>query len=354
MSDIVIVGLSGGVDSCLSALLLKEQGYEVIGISMSIYNKDIPNLISGNACYGPAEKPEITNIHEFGKKIGIQTYVFDCSEEYKQTILSYFKSEYEAGRTPNPCVKCNELMKFGLLIEKAKKEGIKFDKFATGHYCQTGFKNGRYLLKKGIDEKKDQSYFLYRLNQEQLSKVLFPLGGLTKEQVRSLAKEKGLEVADKADSQDFYSGDYNDLLQLPPKKGNIMLLDGKILGTHQGYWNYTIGQRKGLGIAYPEPLFVLDVDAHQNIVWVGTNSATQKNTCIVDDLHWIAFDTPPAEFKCFAKQRSTAKPAPVRVAIENNKAKVIYKDAQKSFTPGQSMVFYDEDTVLGGGIICKE
>ena len=148
MSDIVIVGLSGGVDSCLSALLLKEQGYQVIGISMSIYNKDIPNLLSGNACYGPAEKPEITNIHEFGKRIGIQTYVFDCS------------------------VKCNELMKFGLLIEKAKKEGIQFDKFATGHYCQTGFKNGRYLLKKGVDEKKDQSYFLYRLNQKQLSEVL--------------------------------------------------------------------------------------------------------------------------------------------------------------------------------------
>ena len=353
MSDIVIVGLSGGVDSCLSALLLKEQGYQVIGISMSIYNKDIPNLLDGNACYGPTEKTEITNIHRFGEKIGIPTYVFDCSEEYKRTILSYFKSEYEAGRTPNPCVKCNELMKFGLLIEKAKKEGIKYDYFATGHYCRTEFNNGRYLLKKGLDEKKDQSYFLYRLTQEQLSSVLFPLGNFTKEQVRLLAKEKGLEVADKADSQDFYSGNYNDLLQLPPKKGNIMLLNGKVLGNHQGYWNYTIGQRKGLGIAYPEPLFVLDVDAHRNIVWVGTKEDTQKTTCYIEDLHWIAFDTPPQKFKAYAKQRSTAKPALVTVYIEKEKAKVVFDEIQKSFTPGQSMVFYDKDIVIGGGVITK-
>ncbi len=357
MSDVAIVGLSGGVDSSLAAILLKEQGYDVIGVSMSIYNKDIPNLVKGgNACYGPEIKTEIKNIQEFGDKIGIKTYVFDCSEEYKDTILAYFKSEYAAGRTPNPCVKCNELMKFGLLTQKAQKEGIAYDYFATGHYCQVAKDeaSGRYLLKKGVDEKKDQSYFLYRLSQEQLSKVLFPLGTFTKEQVRQMAREKGLEVADKADSQDFYPGNYNDLLQLKPQKGNIMLTNGKVLGQHLGYWNYTVGQRKGLGIAYPEPLFVLDIDAHRNIVWVGTAADTQKDTCFVEDLHWIKFAAPPAEFKAFAKQRSTAKPAPVTIYVENGVARVVYDDMQKSFTAGQSMVFYDsDDVVIGGGVIMK-
>ncbi|MBE6449536.1 MAG: tRNA 2-thiouridine(34) synthase MnmA [Alphaproteobacteria bacterium] len=354
MSDVVLIGLSGGVDSSLAAILLKEQGYDVIGVSMSIYNKDIPNLIGGNACYGPFEKPEITNIHEFGKKIGIKTFVFDCSEEYKNTILSYFQNEYKAGRTPNPCVKCNELMKFGLLLQKAESEGIAFDYFATGHYCQTEYKDGRYLLKKGIDEKKDQSYFLYKLNQTQLSKVIFPLGSMTKEEVRRIAKEKGLDVADKADSQDFYSGNYNDLLQMPIKKGNIMLPNGTVLGVHNGYWNYTIGQRKGLGVSYSEPLFVLDMDAHRNIVWVGTQKDAQKTECYIEDLHWIKFDKPADNFKAFAKQRSTAKPAAVSVSIYGDKAKIKYEDVQKSFTPGQSLVLYDGDYVIGGGIICKE
>lgn len=356
MSATVIVGLSGGVDSSLAAVLLKEQGYHVIGVSMSIYNQDIPNLLAaGNACYGPEEKQDIKDIQKFGDKIGIETYVFDCSEDYKRLVLAYFKEEYQHGRTPNPCVKCNAVMKFGLLGQKAKEAGIAYDFFATGHYARIEKENGRFLLKKGVEEKKDQSYFLYRLTQDQLAHTLFPLGSFTKAQTRALARQKGLDVYDKPDSQDFYAGDYNDLLQFPPKQGVIMHINGQVLGKHMGYWNYTIGQRKGLGIAYPEPLFVLDIDAHRNIVYVGTAQDTQKKDVFVSDPVWIAFDaTPDKPFKAFAKQRSAAKACPVTVEPTAHGLHVVYEEPQKSFTPGQSLVLYQDDIVLGGGIITKE
>lgn len=356
MSATVIVGLSGGVDSSLAAVLLKEQGYHVIGVSMSIYNQDIPNLLAaGNACYGPEEKQDIKDIQKFGDKIGIETHIFDCSEDYKRLVLAYFKEEYQHGRTPNPCVKCNAVMKFGLLGQKAKEAGIAYDFFATGHYARIEKENGRFLLKKGVEEKKDQSYFLYRLTQDQLAHTLFPLGGFTKAQTRALARQKGLDVYDKPDSQDFYAGDYNDLLQFPPKQGVIMHINGQVLGKHMGYWNYTIGQRKGLGIAYPEPLFVLDIDAHRNIVYVGTAQDTQKKDVFVSDLSWIAFDaTPDKPFKAFAKQRSAAKACPVTVEPTAHGLHVVYEEPQKSFTPGQSLVLYQDDIVLGGGIITKE
>ena len=357
MACTVIVGLSGGVDSSLAAILLKEQGYHVIGVSMSIYNKDIPNLLpSDNACYGPEEKQDIKNIHLFGEKIGIETHVFDCSEEYKQLILSYFKEEYRHGRTPNPCIKCNTVMKFGLLCQKAKEMGILYDYFATGHYAQIiqDPKTNRYLLKKGIDEKKDQSYFLYRLTQEQLGQTLFPLGNLTKAQTRKLAFEKGLTTYDKPDSQDFYSGNYNDLLQFTPKPGVIMLIDGTPLGKHMGYWNYTIGQRKRLGVSYSEPLFVLDIDAHRNIVYVGTEKDTQKKDVYISDLSWIIDKDPPQKsFKALAKHRSTAPALPVTVEPIDGGLHIIYDTPQKSFTPGQSLVLYQDNIVLGGGIISK-
>ena len=356
MSATVIVGLSGGVDSSLAAVLLKEQGYHVIGVSMSIYNQDIPNLLAaGNACYGPEEKQDIKDIQKFGEKIVIETHIFDCSEYYKRLVLAYFKEEYQHGRTPNPCVKCNAVMKFGLLGQKAKEAGIAYDFFATGHYARIEKENGRFLLKKGVEEKKDQSYFLYRLTQDQLAHTLFPLGGFTKAQTRALARQKGLDVYDKPDSQDFYAGDYNDLLQLPPKEGVIMHINGTVLGKHTGYWNYTIGQRKGLGISYPEPLFVLDLDAHRNIVYVGSAKDTEKTDVFVSDVSWSAFDTPPSpSFRATAKQRSTAKAAPVTVHVTPHGLHVVYDEAQKSFTPGQSLVLYRDDVVLGGGIITKE
>ncbi len=355
MPKTVIVGLSGGVDSSLVACLLKEKGYHVIGVSMSIYDKDIPALkAAGNACYGSEEKKDIKDIHLFGEKIGIETYVFDCSEDYKRLVLSYFKEAYLQGITPNPCVKCNAVMKFGLLQQKALEAGIHFDYFATGHYARIEEENGRYILKRGIDIKKDQTYFLYRLTQNQLAHTLFPLGDLTKEEVRTLAKNRNLDTYDKPDSQDFYAGDYNDLLQIPPKKGKIMHVNGTILGYHQGYWNYTIGQRKGLGISYTEPLFVLELDAHHNIVWVGSATDAQKQDALVSDLNWIAVSKLTGPLSVQAKQRSTAIPQPALIVPEGDKVHVHFEKPQKSITPGQSMVFYDNDIVLGGGIIEKD
>ena len=248
---------------------------------------------------------------------------------------------------------CNAIMKFGLLCDKAVEEGIAFDYFATGHYVQKSELNGRIVLKKGVDEKKDQSYFLYRLSQEQLKKVIFPLGGMTKEKVRLLAKEKGLDVADKADSQDFYAGDYADLLQFKDKDGIIMHVNGTVLGHHKGYWHYTVGQRKGLGVSYKEPLFVLDVDADKNIVYVGTASDMNVKECFVSDLNWLAFENLSSSIKAMAKQRSTAKPVSVLIEPLDGKVRIIFDEPQKSVTAGQSMVFYDGDIVLGGGIIEK-
>ncbi len=355
MPKTVIVGLSGGVDSSLAALLLKEKGYHVIGVSMSIYDKDIPTLMpAGNACYGPEEKQDIKEIHLLGQKVGIETHVFDCAADYKRLVLSYFKEAYLQGVTPNPCVKCNAVMKFGLLQQKARNAGIDFDYFATGHYARIDEKEGRFLLKKAADLKKDQTYFLYRLTQDQLAHTLFPLGNMTKEEVRILAKERGLSVYDKPDSQDFYAGDYNDLLQMPPKKGAIMHVNGTVLGHHQGYWNYTIGQRKGLGVAYSEPLFVLDLDAHHNIVWVGSAADAQKQEALVSDLNWIAFTKLDKSLSVLAKQRSTAIPQKALLTPEGNKVRVHFEQPQKSITPGQSMVFYDNDIVLGGGIIERQ
>ncbi len=350
----VIVGMSGGVDSSLAALLLKEQGYNVTGVTMAIHNRqnDMSSL-TGRGCYDCDKEKVIETAREICRQIDIPYYAFDCSQEYKTYVLDYFRSEYMAGRTPNPCVRCNHFMKFGVLTDAALNKGIDFDYFATGHYARTVRESGKTVLKTGIDPKKDQSYFLYRLTPTQISRTLFPLGNLIKSEVRAMAEHYGLAVHDKPDSQDFYSGDYADLLNAPPREGKIVLIDGTILGKHHGFWNYTVGQRKGLGIAYSEPLYVIGVDAQKNEVIVAPEAETLKKTCSADSLNWIA--TPPfAGETLTAKLRSSQPPKTVSVSeISDNILTLSFDEPQKAVTPGQSVVLYRGDIVVGGGIIRK-
>lgn len=360
----VLVGMSGGVDSSTLVLMLKEQGHEVVGVTMAIWGKngvykeiqeklkDLPQKTHA-ACLGPNEDEKIEETKMVAKQLGVELHVIDCSGKYDEIVLNNFKKEYLDGRTPNPCIRCNALVKFGLLPQLAKESGIKFDKFATGHYARVEKDaNGRYLLKKGIEGKKDQSYFLYRLTQEQLANIWMPLGTKTKEEIREYAKSKGLVVAEKPDSQDFYEGDYNELLQVPEKIGNIVDTNGKVLGTHKGFWNYTIGQRKGLGVSSTEPLYVVELRKDTNEVVVGSNDKTMKNILYANELNFIGIEKLNEEIVCEAKIRSSQIPQKVKVTpINEDRIKVEFENMQKSIAIGQSIVLYDDDIILGGGII---
>ena len=355
----ILVGMSGGVDSTTVALLLKEQEHEVMGATMKIWSDEMHKRLAPSAkthsckdaCYGPNEKEDIENARKLCEKIGIPYYVFDCSKEYEKIVLENFREQYLSGRTPNPCVRCNSLIKFDVLPFLAKQNGLEFDKFATGHYVRIEEKDGRYILKKGVNPKKDQSYFLYKLRQDQLANILTPLGEYQKDETRQIAREHGLEVAEKPDSQDFYDGDYNELLDVKPKKGNIVHKNGKILGEHEGIWNYTIGQRKGLGIAHPEPLYVIDLKKDTNEVIVAEADSTFNQGLVAVDINWVSIPELTEEREVTVKVRSAQIPVKARIIPENDSVKVVFDDMQKSLTKGQSAVFYDDDILLGGGII---
>ena len=362
----ILVGMSGGVDSSVTALLLKEVGHNVIGATMAIWGKDgvykeIQEKISGlqkkqthSACFGPDEKEDIESAEKICSQLNIPFYVFDCAKQYEEIVLKNFKEEYLNGRTPNPCILCNSLIKFDVLPYLAKLNGINFDKFATGHYARIEERNGKYLLKRGISDKKDQSYFLYKLKQEQLKNILLPLGDYTKEQIREIATNHGLIVADKPDSQDFYEGDYNELLGVKDKIGNIIDIQGNVLGKHNGIWNYTIGQRKGLGISSTEALYVIELKKDTNEVVVGFKDKTLKNELIATKMNWIAIDKPNHTFNCYAKIRSSQELQEVEIEpYGENEIKAKFTNLQKSISLGQSIVLYQGDIVLGGGIIDK-
>lgn len=359
----VLVGISGGVDSSVTALMLKEQGHEVIGVTMAIWGKggvyekigkNMPQKTHG-ACFGPNEKEDIEAAKKICEDIGIEFHVFDCAKQYEEVVLNAFRRDYLSGRTPNPCVWCNALMKFDLLPHLAKENGINYDKFATGHYARVEeTENGKFVLKRGIEEKKDQSYFLYRLTQDQLKNIIMPLGTHTKEEIRVYAKAHGLKVADKPDSQDFYEGDYNELLQIEDKIGNIIDKNGKVLGKHNGIWNYTIGQRKGLGVSSTEPLYVIELRKDTNEVVVGFKDSAMKDKLTATKINWISGEQPVEKFECSAKIRSSQTPQEVTVTpLESGDIEVEFENMQKSIAAGQSVVLYNGDIVLGGGIIDK-
>jgi tRNA-specific 2-thiouridylase len=350
----VAVGMSGGIDSSVAALLLKKTEHDIFGVMMKLWPGASTAGLAKSACFGPDEIEDIEAARDVCARLGIPFHVFDCSRNYEDIVLRYFREGYLGGKTPNPCVRCNELVKFGVLPDAAREAGLTFDFFATGHYARVerDAASGRYLLKKGFDSRKDQSYFLYRLSQRQLATTLFPLGEYTKSQVRALAREENLPVHDKKESQDFYSGDLNDILQQENKEGDIVDRQGTVLGMHHGVWNYTIGQRKGLRIAHAVPLYVIAIDVEHNRLVVGPESETLQRSCAARNCVWIPFEKLAATAEVRAKVRSGGRPVRATISpLDDRRTRVAFAEPVSAVTPGQSVVFYDADIVVGGGII---
>jgi len=355
--NIIAVGMSGGVDSTVAVFLLKKQGFTVIGLTMKIWDGSVKCSSTKSGCYGPNEADDIANAVAIAAKLGIEHYTVDLCGEYNETIIEYFRDEYANGRTPNPCIVCNTKIKFGALIEKAASSGIEFDYFATGHYARIQYDTdiSKYLLKRGIDATKDQSYFLYRLSQKQLEKTLFPLGDYLKSEIKDIALESGFEdLLKKPESQDFFEcDDYGELLNYRGKPGNIKDIEGNIIGVHKGIAFYTIGQRKTLNLSgMKEPFYVLRIDAGQNEIIAGPKCHLLNNTLIAGDLKWIIPFNPLENKTLSAQIRYRNKPAECVVSIADNGSLIVrFSGPQEAITPGQSVVLYDGDTVIGGGII---
>ena len=348
----ILVALSGGVDSAVCAHILKSQGFNITGAMMKIYNGSIISSAL-NSCYGSDKAAEINDAKKICAQLECDFHLIDVSQEFNKLVFENFKSQYLNAKTPNPCVLCNPLIKFGVFPKKALELGIKFDKFATGHYVRNIFDHdsGKYKLMRAKNHKKDQSYFLYALTQEKLSKILFPLGDMLKEEVRQYALENNIPVANKRDSQDFYDGSYSDLLNVDAKCGDIVDKFGNVLGRHKGLYNYTIGQRKGLLIAYSEPLYVIGFDTKNNRLIVSTKNDTYAQGLYAKNINWI-LDVPQKPFEAQIKIRSAQQPAECIIhPIQQDCVKVLFKTPQSAVAPGQAAVFYNEDTVLGGGTI---
>lgn len=357
----VAVGMSGGVDSTMAAYLLKKQGYNVIGVTMSIYNKNtnIPES-DKNGCYGPREQKSLEAAKEACKRIGIEHYIINLQNEFKENVIEYFCNTYLDGNTPNPCVMCNSKIKFGALLQKTKESGIDFDYFATGHYVKIAKNksNGRLYIKRALDSKKDQSYFLYRLSQEQLFNLMFPIGEYIKTDLKSIAAEIGFkEYADKKESQDFIEADNYSILfgDKKIKEGDMVDVNGKIVGKHNGIINYTIGQRKGLNLGgASEILYVVDINPELNLVIVGPKEYLYSRGLIATDLNWMYIEKLEGELECECKVRLSVETIPCLVKTkDNNEVEVMFKEKQTSVKPGQSVVFYHGENLIGGGIISK-
>ena len=350
------MAMSGGVDSSVAAALLKEAGHEVVGVTMKVWDGEAISMGGlRHGCYGPGEEEDIEDAGNVAQSLGIPFHVLDLTEEYRSNVLDYFRSEYLRGRTPNPCVRCNPRVKLGAMIVRAKDHGISFDLFATGHYARVDYDgdSGRYLLRKARDVSKDQSYFLSHLSQEQLARCLFPLGEYTKAEVREKARAFGLSVEGKVESQDFIvGGGHTSLLGISVQPGPIMDGDGAVLGEHRGIPFYTIGQRKGLGVSAREPLYVTAIDPEKNVVVVGPKEKVYGDGLEASDLNWIAVEALEQPIRMKARIRYNHQEAGALVTPSSDaEVRVDFDEPQMAITPGQTVVFYDDDVVVGGGTI---
>ncbi len=344
----VLLGMSGGVDSSVSALLLKQRGYEVIGTTLELF--------TGSSCCNTETYMDAKNVCN---QIGIPHFIYNCKDIFKTYVIDDFINCYSCCKTPNPCIECNKYMKFGFMWEKAKELGCNY--IATGHYAKTEYseKYNRWVLKKSNAGKKDQSYVLWNIPKDLVEHILFPLSDFeSKDNIRKIARENNLKVANKPDSEDICfvpDGNYKKFLEnnsnIKPKQGNIVNTKGEVLGKHTGLYNYTIGQRKGLGISYKVPLFVVGFDKQKNEVIVGEEKELYKKEVIVTDINLLLFDEISEKLEVEVKTRYSSKSAKANIIQEGNNIKIEFDEPQRAITPGQSAVFYIDDIVVGGGKI---
>ena len=359
MKQKALIAMSGGVDSSVAAALMREQGYECVGVTMKLYGNEDIQVEKGHRC---CTLSDVEDARSVAFQLGMRYYVFNFTDDFAKQVIGRFISAYEKGETPNPCIDCNRYMKFDKLYQRAQI--LECDTIVTGHYARISFdeKSGRWLLKKGKNQAKDQSYVLYFMTQEQLAHTKFPLGDYEdKLEVRMLADKYGFINAGKHDSQDICfvpSGKYGDFMEHYTHKtyphGDFVDLQGNVLGEHKGIIRYTIGQRKGLGLALPQPMYVCRKNMDQNQVVLAEEKDLYTGELVADNFNWIACEPPTAPISIAAKTRYHAKEAPAKAwALPDGRVKVVFDEPQRAITQGQAVVLYDDDIVVGGGTIVE-